>query len=369
MSDIKVRPVATKDDLKSFIRLPHELYANDPNWVPPLDSDVAETLSVAKNPFFEHAERELFLAEQAGKVRGRIAGIVDRSYVAFHKENIGYFGFFEAINDYEVVAALLETARNWLAGKGMTKMRGPANPSLNDEAGMLLEGFDSRPVIKMPYNPPFYLEFCQRFGLVKAKDLLAWYINPNQPIPAKIQRVVNELKTRPGLKVRPISLKRLPEELRKIKEVYNDAWSQNWDFAPMTDAEIDDMARKLKPLVVPEIVPIVEVDGEPAGISIALPDYNQVLIHLGGKLNILKFLYYRSKINAARLWALGVKVKFQNLGLGALLYYETFMGARKKGYTWGELSWILEDNVDIIRPIQLWDVKLYKKYRVFEMAV
>jgi hypothetical protein len=181
--------------------------------------------------------------------------------------------------------------------------------------------------------------------------------------------VVEAMKNRPGLTIHPIDLRHLPEELRKIKEIYNDAWSQNWDFSPFTDAEIDDMARKMKPLIVPELIPIIEINGEPAGMSIALPDYNQVLRHLGGKLNLLKFLYYQGRIDGARLWALGVKCKFHQLGLGALLYYETFQGALKKGYKWGELSWILEDNVDIIRPIMLWDVKLYKKYRVFEMAV
>jgi hypothetical protein len=369
MSEVKARPVAAKQDLNAFIRLSYEVYANDPNWVPPLESDLAETLTPGKNPFWEHAERELFLAEKDGKAMGRIAAIIDRNYVDYHKDPVGFFGFLEVVKDYEAADALFTAARDWLRGKGMTKIRGPANPSLSDEAGMLLEGFDSPPVVKMSYNPPYYLEFCEKSGMTKAKDLFAYYIKADQPVPEKFQRVIRLLKSRPGLVVRPINLRNLREDLRKIKEVYNDAWSRNWDFAPMTEAEIEDMAKKLKPLVVPEIVPIVEIAGEVAGMAVALPDYNQVLIHMRGKLNVLKFLYYRSKINGARLWALGLKEKFRHQGLDALLYYEAFTGGLKKGYKWGELSWILEDNVSMIRPILQWNTRLYKKYRIFEMAI
>jgi hypothetical protein len=361
--------VAGPADLKAFIRLPHELYQEDQFWVPPLDSDVAETLSSEKNPFFQHAERELFLAEKDGKVVGRIAAIIDHSYVSHHHENSGFFGFFETTHDAEVAGALLTAARDHLRAKGMTRMLGPANPSMGDENGMLLEGYDSRPMIKMPYNPPWYLELCEQYGMVKAKDLFAYRINADQPVPPAFQRIIDGLTKMPGLVVRPINVRRLHEDLAKIKEIYNDAWTSNWDFAPMTDAEIEDMARKMKPLIVPEIIPIVEINDEPAGMSIALPDYNQVLAHMAGKLDVLKFLYYQRKIDACRLWALGIKSKFRRLGIDVLLYYHTFMGARKKGYTWGELSWILEDNVNIIRPILRWDVKLYKKYRVFQMAV
>jgi hypothetical protein len=362
MSAIQVRPVAGREDLKAFIRLPHRLYRGDPNWAPPLDSDLAETLSVTKNPFFEHAERELFLAEKEGEVVGRIAAIIDRNYTAYHKDSIGFFGFFEA-------ASLFDTVRNYLRAKGMVKMRGPANPSLNDEVGMLLEGFDSPAMVKMPYNPSWYIDLCAQYGMAKTKDLYAYSFSSNQLLPPKYERVIESVKKTPGLVVRPINVSRLHEDLAKVKEVYNDAWSQNWDFAPMTDAEIADLARKLKPLIVPEIIPIVELKGEPVGISISLPDYNQVLIHLGGKLNLIKFLYYRTKINACRMWALGLKAKYRHLGLDTLLYSETLKGAQKKGYTWGEVSWILEDNVNAIRPLMRWDVKLYKKYRVFEIKV
>lgn len=369
MSRVAVRPVASRDDLKAFIRLPHELYARDPNWVPPLDSDVAEALTPGRNPFFEHAERELFLAEQDGRFLGRIAAIVDRNYNEYHHENIGYFGFFETVNDFEVARALFDRARDWLRAKGMTKMRGPANPSLNDEAGMLFEGFDSPPRVKMPYNPKYYVDLCDRYGLAKAKDLYAYFSEIPEKPPEKLARVMKRLKQRNGLVVRRLDLRNLRRDIGLLREVYNDAWSANWDFAPMTEAEIDDLARKLRPLAVPDVVPIVEIDGEVAGISISLPDYNLLLKTMGGKLNALKFLFGRGRIDTMRLWALGVKRKFHKLGLDGLLYYETMVGARRKGYKWVEVSWILEDNVAIIRPILMWGCRLYKKYRVYELAI
>ena len=369
MNRVTVRPVVSRNDLKAFIRLPHELYARDSNWVSPLDSDVTEALSPVKNPFFAHAERELFLAELDDRVVGRVAAIIDRSYVEYHKESIGYFGFFEVAEDYDVARALFDQVRTWLGSRGMKKLRGPANPSLNDEAGMLLEGFDSPPKVKMTYNPPFYVEFCDRYGMTKAKDLFA-YISPvPEKPPEKLTRVMERLKQRAKLVVRHINLGNLKRDLKLVKEVYNDAWSNNWNFAPMTEAEIDDLARKLRPLAVPEIVPFVEVDGEVAGVAISLPDYNQLLKPMNGRLNVFKFLLNRNKIDAMRLWALGVKYKYHKLGLDALLYYETLKGAQKKGYKWVEVSWILEDNVSIIRPIMMWECRLYKKYRVFEMAV
>jgi hypothetical protein len=369
VTGVAVRPVSSPSDLKAFIRLPHDLYAGNPNWVPPLDSDVAETLTPARNPFFEHAERELFLAEQDGRVAGRIAAIIDRNYNDYHQGSVGYFGFFESVNDFEAARTLFDRARDWLRARGITTMRGPANPSLNDEAGMLFEGFDSPPCVKMPYNPEYYPGFCERYGLLKVKDLYAYFAEiPDRP-PEKLARVMERLKRRAGLVVRRLDLKNLKRDLRLLREVYNDAWSANWDFAPMTETEVDDLARKLRPLAVPDIVPIVEIGGEVAGIGISLPDYNRLLKTMRGRLNVLKFLLGRGRIDTMRLWALGVKRKFHKLGLDGLLYYETVLGARRAGYRRVEVSWILEDNVAIIRPIMMWGCRLYKKYRVYEIAI
>jgi hypothetical protein len=227
-------------------------------------------------------------------------------------------------------------------------------------------------MIKMTYNPVYYLEFMDKYGMKKEKDLFAYSIRTDQPIPDKLKRVIEAIKHKPGLKIRMADFNKMEEEIKKVKEIYNNAWSQNWDFAPLTDAEIDDMWRQIKPLAKPEIMPIIEINGEPAGMSIAIPNYNEILIKLNGQLfpfGIITFLLEKDKIKSARLWALGVKDKFRKMGLDALLYYETFKGAEKLGIEWGEVSWILEDNVDIIRPILLWGSKLYKKYRIYGIDI
>ncbi|MEO0130756.1 MAG: hypothetical protein ABIK76_03600 [candidate division WOR-3 bacterium] len=369
---IKIEKVKNKNDLDLFAKLPFKIYQGDKNFVPPLISDVKETVSKNKNPYFRHADIELFLAYFKNEIVGRIAGIIDYNYINHHKKNVGFFGFFEVVNNFEVACALFDTVKEWLKSKGMELMVGPANPALNDECAFLYEGFDSPPVIKMSYNPPYYLEFAERYGMEKAKDLYAYYINLDQFVPQKIANLIEKLKKKERFQVRNVNLKILDVELRKIKEIYNDAWQENWDFTPLTDEEINYLGKKLKPIAKSEIIPIVEIDGEPAGISIALPNYNEVLIHLNGKLfpfGIFKFLYYQRKIKSGRLWALGVKKKYRKTGVDALLYYETFLGGKKLGYEWGEVSWILEDNIEIIRPIETWGVKLYKKYRVYQYRI
>jgi len=368
----EVKRIENKKELDLFVKFPLKLYQSDPYYVSPLFSDVKRTLNSLKNPFFKHAVRELFIARDGNKVLGRIAAIIDYNYAQYHKKKIGYFGFFESEHNYEIAKTLLDTAKNWLKEKGMEKMAGPANPSLNDECGMLIEGFDSPPMIKMSYNPIYYLEFMEKYGMKKEKDLFAYSIRINQPPPDKLKRVVEAIKNKPGLKVRMADFNNMEQEIKNVKEIYNNAWSQNWDFAPLTDAEIDDMWRQIKPLAKPEIMPIIEINGEPAAMSIAIPNYNEILIKLKGQLfpfGIITFLLEKDKIKSVRLWALGVKDKFRKMGLDALLYYETFKGTKKLGIEWGEVSWILEDNVDIIRPILLWGSKLYKKYRIYGIEI
>lgn len=372
MSGVTIRRVTSNRDLDSFVRLPFQLYENDPNWVPPLVADLRNALTPGKGPFWNHAERELFLAENSSGVVGRIAGIVDHNYNQVRGSHTGFWGYFESVNDLSVAAALFAAATGFVRDQGCDRILGPANPSLNDESGLLIAPFDSPPMIRMSYNPPYYPRLVEACGFAKAKDLYAYVIDVAMPIPEKLQRVMTRLKQRPGVAVRPIDLSRIRRELALIKEVYNDAWSQNWDFIPMTDEELDDLARQLKPLVEPSLCPFVFYNSEIAGICIALPDYNIVLRHLGGRLGpveIVKFLSLRRKIDQARLWALGVKHKFHNLGLDSLLYYESLNAARQLGYRRGEVSWILEDNVHIIRPIQMMGGRIYKTYRIYERRV
>ncbi len=371
-NNLRIDRVVSKRDLNDFIMLPWKIYKDDPNWVPPLISDFKNLLDNNKNPFFKHAERELYLARRGNETVGRIAVIVDFNYCKYHNSKIGFFGYFEVTKDYEAAAALLNQAVGILKSKKMTAMFGPANPSLNDEAGFLVSGVDSPPMIKMSYNPVYYLEYVEKFGMKKVKDLYAFAIEIQREPPPKIVRVVELLKKRKKIKVRPANIKNLKYDLQIIKDVYNNAWSRNWDFAPMTEEEIDSLAKQMKQLIIPDIIPIVEVDGEPAGMSVSLPDYNQVLRHLNGRLfpfGFVKFLQLKNKIDNIRLWALGVKDKFRNMGIDALLYYESFLGAKRKGYKIAEVSWILEDNLAIINPIMLWGAKRYKTYRVYQILL
>jgi hypothetical protein len=375
LSNVTVRPLAGKADLDRFIRLPHELYRDDPLWVAPLDGDLRAALTPGRSPFWLHARRELLLAELDGKVVGRVAAIVDDNYNEHNRHRrakTAFFGWFESINDPAVAASLVAAVDEFARANGCELVLGPANPSLNDEAGLLVDGFDSPPMVKMTYNPRWYERLLLECGYAKTIDLYAYIVPADRPVPEKLERVMKRLKAKPGLEVRPLDLKNLARDVRLIKEVYNDAWSENWDYAPMTDAEMEDIARQLKPILRPELCPLVFYKGEPAGICIALPDYNQLLLPLRGRLwpfGFLRLLFGRGAITQCRLWALGLKRKFHNLGFDALLYYESFMGARKLGYTRGEVSWILETNEDIIRPIRVWGGEKYKTYRIYGRPV
>ncbi len=365
---LEIKPVRTASDLERFVKLPYDIYCDSPHWVAPLLTDVRKALTPGKNPFWSHAERELFLVERDGKPVGRIAAIVDRNYNEFHKSSIGFFGFFESVDDPEVAATLLDAAENWCREHNMASIYGPANPAMNDEVGLLIDGFDSPPMIKTSYNPPYYVGLIENRGYSKVKDLYAFITDLARELPAKLQRVMTKLKRKPGLEVRLIDPRNLKQDLLHVKEIYNDAWSHNWDFSPMTDEEIDDLAAQLGPFLKPDLMPIVFYKGEPAGMAVALPDYNQALRGVRGRLfpvGWLKFLLARGRISQFRLWALGMKRKFHSLGYDSLLYYECYKGAKRLGYTRGETSWVLEDNDPAIRPLRLFGSEVYKTYRVY----
>ncbi len=368
---ISIEPVRSKKDLTDFIRLPWKVYQGNPCWVPPLISEVHETLDTAKNPFWEHARRELFLARQNGTPVGRIAAIVDDNHNRFHQEKTGFFGFFECIEDYPVAEKLWDTAREWVKNQGMERLRGPVNPSLNDECAFLLEGFDQPPTIMMPYTHKYYLEFAERYGFHKAKDLYALLKLAADGIPERIERMINAIKRRTGVRVRPFDMKRFERDIRFLKDIYNSAWEKNWGFVPMTDKEMDLTARKLKQLADPDLVLFAEIDGQPVGVTVTIPDWNQVLRHLNGRLGpleLVKLLYYRKRIDGVRALIGGVKKEFRNTGIIAVLYYETERNAARKGYKWCELGWNLEDN-DLINQFDLAiGGRIYKRYRLYELA-
>jgi GNAT superfamily N-acetyltransferase len=372
---VNIKLVDRKGDLMEFIKFPWQIYKNDPRWVPPLIMERKEFLDRNKNPFFKHAEVALYLAKRGTQTVGRIAGTVNHNHIEFHREKAGFFGFFECVQDSEVAKALLDTVREWLKSKGMEIMRGPANFSSNEEWGLLAEGFDSRPVIMMGHNPSYYLDLVESYGMVKAKDLYAYFMDESLPPPERVVRMAENIRKRQRVRIRNINMKDFEGEVQRIKQIYNSAWSRNWGFVPMTDEEFDHMAGSLKQIVDPHVVFIAEVDGKPAGFSLALPDFNQVLARLNGRLfpfGILKLLWHikiRSRIDGVRVITMGVVPEFQKRGIDTVFYVESFSVGMKRGYKWGEMSWVLEDNTLMNRALELLGARLYKKYRIYEIRI
>jgi hypothetical protein len=370
--ELQVEEVKNHQDLMTFIQFPWEIYKGDPYWVPPLIKDQLLKFS-PKHPFHSHAEMILFLAYRGGKIVGRIAGIIDHNYIEFHQEKVGFFGFFESIPDAEVAGALLSKVEDWLIGHGMEKVAGPMNPSTNDECGLLVNGFDAPPCLMMPYNPPYYPNLLEGFGLKKAMDLFAYWLAQSFFLLDRLDRITERLRKRePQLHVRPINLRDFDNELKIVKGIYNQAWSKNWGFVPLTEEEINLLAKELKSLVVSDLVLFAYRGEEPVGFSVSLPDYNQVLKHLNGKIGLLgglKFLYYSRKIETIRVMLLGVKQTFQKKGVEGLLYIETFKRGIRKGYYQAECSWILEENVLMQHGIEAMGGKRYKCYRVYEIPL
>jgi hypothetical protein len=369
---VVIQPVISRGQRRAFIKLPWRIYRDDPHWVPPLISQLKETLDPHKNPFYDHADVQLFLADRGDIPVGRIAAVVNHAHNEFHDERTGFFGFFECVNDEQVSAKLLDAAREWLRQRGMTILRGPANFSSNDEWGLLVQGFDISPVLMMPYNPPYYPELLERCGLAKTKDLYAYRMRIEEGLPDRLRRMASRIEQRESLTIRPIEMKDFDNELKRIKAIYNNAWSKNWGFVPMTDAEFDHLAKQLKPLVVPELVLLAEVKGRPAGFSLTLPDYNQALKHLNGRLfpfGIFKLLWYSRKIDHPRILVMGVTHEYQRRGIDTVFYVRTWDAGKKRGYTWGEMSWILEDNEMMKRAMELMGGKVYKTYRIYEMSI
>lgn len=374
MNELTVRPVRSPADERRFIDFIYTHYRDSDQWVPPLRMERRKLIDTRKNPFYRHAERELFLAERAGRVVGRIGAIVNRNHNLHHNDRVGFFGFFESIDDQEVAAALVEAARGYLRGRGMDAMRGPANPSVNDEYGLLVEGFDRPPAVMMPYNPPYYAALLEGCGLRKEKDLYAYLGNTRTTLALpKIVRANEVFKKRSGLTYRSLAMKDFPAEIERIKQVYNRAWQGNWGEVPMTDEEFDALAGDLKPVVRPELVVIAETaEGAIAGFGLALPDINIALKdnRNGGLLRGLWYLFSRrSRIDLSRILVLGVLPEYRRTGAAGVLFYELAARAHQLGYYRGEASWILEDNVMMIRAAEAMLAERCKTYRIFQMGI
>ncbi len=374
MSEVEVVEVESKGQLKQFIKYPYRLYKDDPNYVPPLLIERYEFFDKKKNPFYRGAKTKLFLAMRDGEVCGRIATCINFKHNQYHEERIGFFGFFDTPDDYEIASKLLKVAMITLKKDGMERMRGPMNFSTNHEIGFLVEGFDSPPMVMMTYNRPYQPKFAERFGLKKVMDLLAYKICEENQISDRVRTLVEKLRQRSNITIRKINMKDFDNEVRRIREIYNAAWSMNWGFVPMDEAEFSYMAKDLKQIVDPDFVLIAEHEGKPVAFSLSLPNINQALIHLNGRLfpfGLLKLLWHTkifSKINSVRIITMGVIPEYQKRGIDMMMYIETFTTGVIKEY-WGEISWVLETNELMRRAAEDMGSVLYKRYRIVEMPL
>lgn len=373
---IQIVPVETPAQRKTFMMLPWKIYKNDPNWVPPLLMDLKKMFNPAKHPFYEYGTMKLFLAYKNNELLGRIAAITNDRYDHYHpRENgkTGFFGFFESVNDQEVANALLDRAKTYLQEIGMAFMNGPASPSSNYEFGALSEGFDDAPRVMMSYNPSYYIKLYENYGLNLVKTLYAYKIDADTVFNnEKLKRGAELVKKRYNVELRPINMKDLKSEVQKVKDIYNRAWELNWGYVPLTDKEIDVMAEELKMTAEPKLMPFVYVNGQLAGMAIATLDFNLLLKKINGRLfpfGIFTLLTQKKRIKWMRIILLGLLPEFRGKGLDAPLYYELVKNGLELGLTHAEGSWILEDNVEMNRGMEVVSAKIYKKYQVFEIEL
>ena len=375
---LSIARVASSGDLRRFIGLPWQIYntTDHPQWVPPLRIAVADALN-KKNPFYKTADRELFLALRDGKPVGRIAAIENRAHNEFHKENVGFFGFFECRNDQEAASALFAAAEGWLRERGLDTMRGPMNPSTNHECGLLVGGFEHHPMIMTTWNPSYYPALLDGAGFAKAKDLLA-YRFPMQGtdafvMPDRVRRLAERSMGGKTLVFRDLNLKKFNEEVERCWEIYNVAWEKNWGFVPMSRESFVHEAQVLRYIVWPNFTFMAEVDGEPAGFMIIVPDFHRAFKQVGnGRLfptGIFKLLRAKSWIKSGRIMILGAKPEYRNRGIFALFAHEMYRRAVEFKMTDGEASWVLEDNDKLNRPLLAIGAKEYRRWRIYDRPI
>lgn len=367
-----VRAVQSHVDREAFIRLPMKLYAHSHQYVPHLLMERRDFIDPKKNPFFDHADVQLFLAEEKGTVVGRVAAIINHAHNEFHDEKTGFFGMLDTVNDRQLVAELLDTCARWLSERGMERMRGPANFSTNDECGLLVDGFEGPPVFMMTWNPSYLAEHVASTELEPVMDLYAWHISkedlPLEPLIKKAEAI----RRRTPVTVRKARLKKLEQEVELAFGIYNRAWEKNWGFVPMTQAEFMHAAKDLKWVLDEDLLYFAELDGDAVGFSLALPDFNQVLKRVNGKLfpfGWWKLLRGKKQIDTIRVITMGVLPEYRSRGIDVLLYFKTIEEGIAKGYRHAELSWVLENN-DVMNHIAArLGARRYRTYRFYERPV
>jgi hypothetical protein len=375
---IEIRRVTTKHERKQFIKFAWKVYRNDQelnrNWVPPVISDYMKTLDTGSYPLYEHADLAMFTAWKDGVMAGTIAAVQNRRHNQIHEDKVGFWGFFECINDQKVADALFEAAAIWLKSKGLDAMRGPVSPSMNDQCGMLTKGYDSPPVFLMLYNPPYYNDLCRNAGHKVAQELLAWYIDQKLIDIERLRRIAQHVMKREGLSVRVLDMKNFDNEIENMREIYNGAWEKNWGFVPMTDKEFDFLAKSLKPIANPNYVYFVEdSNGRTIGFSLSLPDINQALKHVNGNpftpWGLVKYLWYKRNISMVRTIVMGVLPEYRNKGIDSILNTWIADYGGKHGVFSSEMSWVLKSNEAMSKLAQVIGGKPYKEYVIYEKAI
>jgi GNAT superfamily N-acetyltransferase len=368
---VEIRPVKDRRDLRRFIRLPFSLYRREPNWVPPLLMDERKRHDRARNPFFEHADAEYFLAWRDGEVVGRITAHIDRHFNEFQGNDWGMFGFFESEDEPETARALLAAAEGWLRERGRDRMVGPMDFTTNDECGLLIEGHELTPIILSPWHHPYYQRLLEGADLEKAMDLFMWslWVTERERVHPSIWEAAAKAESEHGIRFRSMNKRNLEAEVEAFLEVYNAAWERNWGAVPLTPDEARHYAKDLKPVLDENWAFIAERDGEVVGAALTLPDYNQVLIRLGGRLlpfGWAKVLWYRRKINAVRVLALGVKPEYQHTGIAAKFYEMHFDAAERTPQKGGEMGWMLETNDAMNRAMAGMGGEIVRRFRIYE---
>jgi len=371
MPTLEIRRVTKRQDLERFIALPYTTYRRNPSWTPPLRRDVREMLDPDRNPFFEHASLACFLALRDGKVVGRVAAIDNGRHEELHRDQVGFFGFFECVDDAEAARSLVEAAADWARARGKRTLRGPVSPSMNDEAGLLVEGFETPAVIMMPHNPPFYARLLEGCELNKAMDLIA-YQSTSPVLPERLARGVARMTGHLGITLRTLDVRRFDAELAVVQRLYNAAWEDNWGFVPMTDREMTYLAKQLRPILVPELAVFAEHQGETVGFGLAIPDMAVALrANPSGRFfpGILRVLLSARRLTRLRILALGTLPNWRLKGVDAILYHHIWREGRERGFDWGEASWILETNALMRNALERMGFSPYKTYRLYEKAL
>ncbi len=373
---MEIIPVKTGRDLIKFIKFPFKLYKNDPYWVAPLLIEQKKFLNPQKNPYFEHSEVQLFLAYKDNKLAGRISAQTNVQHNETHNDKVGFFGFFESINDQEVTDRLIDTAVEWLKTKGCDTIRGPMSFSVNDECALLIGPFDSSPMVMMPYNPHYYKTLLENTGLKKVMDIYAYYIPVKKP-PERLVKLAEKIEKRGKFTVRSLKTKnkkKLKNDIAMIFNIYEKAWKNNWGYVPMSAKEFDLLVDSIMPIIRPEFVFIAEADGKAVGFSVTLPDYNYILKKIKGRLfpfGWLKYIIYKNKIPGLRVPIMGVLEKYKNRGIDVVFYYRSFKTAfeHKNPYRDAEFSWVLETNKIMNRISKSLTAEIYKTYRIFDKKI